>query len=316
MGPKPRRQNRKQRRAEERERQLRTGPEISYWLVAFLDLLGYRGVLDEMDVLPLPADPGGVAQITQALARAMRIRRRLHAAFEQFMKGYDLAPADELQELPPDLRDLATPLRATRLVKATGPDHYVVAASLAPSKLNFPMRSVYAAVVAAASGMLIQLAMGANDATDTLPLRGGIDIAAGAIGMPENFLYTPALTRAYLLEGSAKYPRTLIGERVVDLIEQVLKLPNDDMRSVHARQVAERLKNMFFTDRDGKLVLDFYGPVMRETLETDFARDIGRKAWKYATSAEQLYRQLGDQHVTEKYEWLAAYMAERRKLWE
>jgi hypothetical protein len=315
--PKPPRANRKARRAEAQRAAQQAAPVVSYWMVAFLDLLGYRQVLGDLDVFPMPEDEAGSDRMRAALGRAARLRRRLHDSFSQFVVAERGEDAGYLDGIPPQLHAKARSLRAIQLVQSPGPDHYILAASLAPSSTNFPTRAVYTAMGAIASGMLMHLALGSDDPHDTLPLRGGIDIAAGAVLQPENFLYSPALTLAYDLESKqAKYPRTLIGERVQDFLRSVSTMSSVDIDSALASEMAAKIQELFFVDRDGKVALDFYGPVARDLLgNTPLARALAEKAWTYATSAEHIYRAKGDPHVTEKYEWLVAYMRERRRHW-
>jgi hypothetical protein len=309
--------NREQRRAEARRAEQDAAPVVSYWMVAFLDLLGYRQVLADLDVFPMPEDAAGSNRIRAALGRAARLRRRLHDSFSQFIIAERGADADYLDGIPPQLHAKAKSLRATQLVQSPGPDHYIIAASLAPTSTNFPTRAVYAAIGAIATGMLMHLAIGSDDPHDTLPLRGGIDIAAGAVLQPENFLYSPALTRAYDIESKvAKYPRTLIGDRVQGFLRLVSNMPSIDVDSALAREMAAKIQELFFVDRDGQVALDFYGPVARDLFgNTALARTLAERAWTYATSAERIYRAQGNPQVTEKYEWLVAYMAERRRHW-
>jgi hypothetical protein len=293
----------------------RGNKDLSFWMVAFMDLLGYRSLLNGFDVFPFPTEAVELARVREALAKAVHVRQRLHTSLEAFLKGNELAP-DLEAEVPVHLRDLVRSVRSIRLISSPGPDHYILAASLARSELNFPVRSAYTLVIAAASGMLVQLARGADDPTDTLPLRGGIDIAAGIVGPPDNFLYSPSVVRAYELEGEARYPRTLIGARVVDFVRSVSEMPGADLPAQHARDIAQRMQTMFFVDSDGKVALDFYGEAIRETFGVEPARTLAHKAWDYARAAESTARSQGKPKITEKYEWLLAYMEPRRKIWD
>jgi len=285
-------------------------------MVAFVDLMGYRDVLRTLDVLPLPEDEKEQRVMTKALARASHLQNRLHRSFEEFLKTHDRADPDILREMPPGFRPAFDAMRATRILRAGGPDNYMMAASLTPSPTNFPTRAAYALVASTAGGMLMHLAIGSDDPADSLPLRGGIDVAAGGIVPPARFPYTPALSKAYELESKdADYPRTLIGERALDFLNVVAQQHVSDIQTAHARQVAERVQSMFFRDEDGKMALDFYGEIARETFG-DPARVMGQKAWTYATAAERVARERGDAKVVGKYERLIAYMEPRRRHWK
>lgn len=310
------RKNRKQAgRATSHHQSDQSNEELSFWMVAFMDLLGYRTLLNDFDVFPLPTEAADVARIRAALERAVRVRQRLHASFDTFLQGYELAP-DLEAEVPDHIRDLVRSVRSVRLISSPGPDHYILAASLARSEANFPARSAYKLVVAAAVGMLVQLARGADDPADTLPLRGGIDIAAGIVGQPDNFLYSPSVVRAYELEGDACYPRTLIGPRVLDFFRSVSEKSGADLPTQHAKDIAQRMQPMFFVDSDGKIALDFYGEAIRETLGAEPARMLAHKAFDYARAAESIARSRGEPKIAKKYEWLLSYMEPRRRLWD
>jgi hypothetical protein len=291
------------------------GPTVSIWAVAFLDLLGYRSVLSEMDVFPLPERPEGVELLTKAFARAVHFRQRLLAGINDFMAGA-LRASSGLESLPENVRRQVENLRRVRTIHAPGPDHVILACSLAPAPEHYPIRAVYNLVAASAVAMLVQLAIGADDPEDTLPLRGGIDIAPGGLyGTPE-FLFSPAVTRAYELESDhAVYARIIAGDRVGAFLQASMVTQGDDVLSNVERSTSERIRGMFFEDLDGWLTLDFLGEVMRQTLDHETAKEMVAKAWKFATSKLKDVRAQRKQHVAAKYAWLVEYMRPRLGIW-
>jgi len=295
----------------------RSDESITMWMVVFLDILGYRGILAAMDQVPLPTeDPARALAVNAALGRAVNFRRRLLTSVTQFLQGSETAGDEVFNEVPPHLRKLSEGWRKVKLITTPGPDHFVLATSLSPSPENFPLRSIYAILTAAASAALVQLALGGDDPLDSLPLRGGIDIAPGAYIAPENILYSPAVVSAYELEShEADYPRIVAGKRVRSFLQAVIQNPNTDLESNYARILAERVNGMLFQDSDGKLALDFYGPVIRDTLGDEPSRTIGRRAWAYAQKALAVHRASGNTKLIAKYERLVEYMGPRVALW-
>ena len=172
MGKKNRR-TKKRSRGNKESRQ--SGEMICYWVVAFLDLLGYRSVLDKIDVLPAFSESSEMQAREEGFARAIRFRRRLIHEIRSFLASVSEAP--DLSRAPQQVRSMVGSWHKARLIQSPGPDHIILACSLMPKSGHFPLRGIYNLVGAAAAAMLIQLSLGADDPDDTLPLRGGIDLA-------------------------------------------------------------------------------------------------------------------------------------------
>jgi hypothetical protein len=304
------------KKASSRKKTRRPDAAISFWAVAFLDLLGYRSTLARFDAFPLPTDPEQANALQYAFARAVHFRRRLLGGIQQFMDGSGSAPRLDLSRLPPSLRRMGERWRKVKILHSPGPDHIVLGCSLAPRLDHFPMRAVYTLVSTVAAASLLHLMIGADDADDTLPLRGGIDVAAGELMTPEQFLYSPALTRAYDLERTqAIYPRTVVGERFVGLLSSQVSNPDADPESQYNRALAKGVASMLFKDKDGAIVVDFLGPTLRRQQSASFARSLASRAWTYARDAYSAARKRGDYKVLMKYAWLIDYMGPRLQSW-
>lgn len=290
-----------------------SGPRISYWVVAFLDLLGYRSVLEKIDVFPL--GPEVIPNVEQAFKRAIQFRRRLLDGIENLLaRNEDSLP--DLSHLPEADQQMAATWRKAKLIKSPGPDHIVLACSLMPEVEHFPIRAVYDLVTAAAGAMLIQLSLGATNPEDTLPLRGGIDLAAGMFLEPEDFLYSPALTRAYDLEHKeAIYARTIAGRRLIHYLDSEANVNAADQTGQIQRSLAEQIRGLFFQDRDGLMVLDFMSPDLAAITEPGLGHDTVREAWLFARAAHNRARAAGDYVVASKYAWLIDYMRPRLSAW-
>ena len=289
---------------------------ISFWVVAFLDLLGYRSTLARFDTFPLPNNPEDARALQYAFARAVHFRRRLLAGIQQFIKGSRSVSSPAFARAPKSLRTLAQGWRKVKILSSPGPDHIVLSCSLAQRADHFPMRAVHTLVTATAAASLLQLMIGGDNPDDTLAIRGGIDVAAGEMMTPENFLYSPALTRAYDLESkTAIYPRTVVGERFVGLLASEVSSPAADPESGYSKALAKRVMSMLFEDKDGAVVVDFLGPELRHHLLPSFARSLAAKAWTYARGAYSAARKRGDYKVLMKYAWLIDYMGPRLGAW-
>lgn len=303
-------------RARRNEASPHSGQMICYWVVAFLDILGYRSVLEQIDVLPAFSESKEMRALEEGFGRAIRFRRRLIHEVNSFLASVNEPP--DLSRVPQQARSMVGSCHRTRLIQSPGPDHIILACSLQSDSGHFPLRGIYNLVGAVAAAMLIQLSLGADDPNDTLPLRGGIDLALGTLLQPENFLYSPALTRAYDLESKkAIYPRAIAGQRLIDFLDSHVEAQGSSPETGFQRSLAERTRNMFFKDRDGEIVLDFLGSEVRENLGRDqkIAYEVASSAWQYVQRARAQTVDAGDEGVAAKYTWLVEYMTPRIPAW-
>jgi hypothetical protein len=292
------------------------GATLSLWAVAYLDLLGYRTVLSQMDLFPIPTRPQDLKVLSDAFVRAVHFRQRLIGQTNQFMESA-LRDPPELESFPRDVQDRVLRVRRARMIQSPGPDHVILACPLAADPAHFPIRAVYNLVVGSAITMLVQLAMGSEDLEDTLPLRGGIDIAPGGLYGDPEFLFSPAVASAYELESQdAVYARIIAGDRVRAFLEESMLTKGDNVEAKVERSTSERIRRMFFHDFDGWLTLDFLGEAMAQTLDHEPAKPMIAKAWRFVT-LKLKYSQGQRQHrIAAKYAWLVHYMRPRLALWE
>jgi hypothetical protein len=279
-------------------------------------MLGYRSILDRLDVFPLPEHEDGLTTLTKDFARAVRMRRRLTRQVEEFLQGIT-GRSETLEELPLELREFAYSFQRANTLVQTGPDHLVLATALSKAADHFPMRGVYNTVAATAAAMLYQLALGADCPEDSLPLRGGIEMAAGAFVQPECFVYSPALTFAYDLESKkAIYPRTLAGVRFLKFLEVQSTEATTTFSDGYEAQLARKVRSFFFNDADGEVALDFMGESVRQNIsDPDLAKTLAERAWMFMLGALRAAKERGDQKVALKYEWLSDYMSPRLGFW-
>ena len=117
---------------------------MSYWVVAFLDLLGYRSILNEFDNFPLPPDGPQRDAASRALGRAIHLRRRLLKVIHEFIEEMAVPLEFPGHEPSQEYHRLASSLRQIKLVRAAGPDHVIIACSLMPQPGHNWIRALYA----------------------------------------------------------------------------------------------------------------------------------------------------------------------------
>lgn len=290
-------------------------PYISNWIVGFLDMLGYRSVLSAFDAYPLPQDPAEQERLGRALGRAVKLRRRLLKQADALATEVGDLP-DEVKLVSPAQRKDFMEARKVHLIKDPGPDHIVLGTSLAPTAVHFPARGVYALLTNAALLTLMQLWIGGDDPELALPLRGGIALAPGMEAPQEKFLYSPALTCAYLLESeTAKVPRIVVQDRVVEFLDAITHSNDPSTKGRIERTLAIRARALIVTDSDGKYILDFYGEALAKVINEKFSAEMSAKARKFVSDNLSEARTKDNPGIVSKYEYLHKYMEERAKFW-
>jgi len=285
---------------------------MSSWVVSYLDILGYRSLLHKIDLPPDFETEEQRRVVEQAFIPPIRLRRRLITLVRRSIEG--LSEPANLDHIPRESRKIVADWHKAKVMRWDGPDNIVLATSLENRPGHFPIRGLYNLIVTVASTMIIQLSLGADDPNQTLPVRGGIDLAIGTVLQPENFLYSAAYLRAYCIEcQKAIYPRTVAGERLMDYLNH---LSGDSMEIRYHNTLVTRIRSMFFQDMDGSIVLDFLGDAVRESLgQSRDGTNLVANAWNYVKAAYAAHRESGDERLIAKYEWLIDYMKPRLRSW-
>ncbi|HET6333273.1 MAG TPA: hypothetical protein VFG30_08675, partial [Polyangiales bacterium] len=157
----------------------KTGWEVTYWVVAFLDLMGYSNVLNGLDEFGPSRDGIDQEKYAAAYGRAHKIRKRFHA----FLKPKPQDVTGELpwvDGIPESVKRLVLHSRRMRVIEAPGADHMVLILSMSPEVDHYPWRAFVAMLTTVSIAMIVQLAIGDEEPDNGLPVRGGIDVAPGS----------------------------------------------------------------------------------------------------------------------------------------
>ena len=125
-------------------------------------------------------------------------------------------------------------------------------ACLGDQEVKCHMNGIFAILGLAGTMCLLGLAGGH-------PVRGGIEIAWGAMLHPGE-LYGPAVARAYALESEvAQYPRIVVGAETYKFICAHSTSTAQDPFSQNDRQLATQCLDMLWQDADGNLAVHYLG---------------------------------------------------------
>jgi hypothetical protein len=301
------------------------------WVVAFLDILGYRSLLKaaSLQLLRPPPERPSPEVAKAALERAIRVRRDFIRRADDFIDTMLRSTSSMPAEIDRSRIEIfAAMWSKLALRSARFSDTLLLYTSLAASNEG-PMTSLYSILLGCAMLQIIQLQRGAEDISDTLPLRGAIDVDFGievadyleGDSLPRNrhisepTLYSPALAQAYELEQcQAEYPLIIVSEQFLAMLNAYLHIEEVDLRTKAQKVLANRAAEFLHQDLDGAYFVDFMGPAVRQ-IASDEHRAFVARAWVYVKKAVTFHRERRDFKLARKYVWLADYMSERLKDW-
>lgn len=313
-------------------------PRVAFWAVAYLDILGYRQILKEMSSRILELKEGEKIdgpRIAAAAERSIKIRRELIGIMQTYKRAAESIPARQVPGVPPEIQAMRAQWSALRVRMAHFSDSIMLYMSLGEKREHdIAMPHLHTMLVGCCGAQLLQLARGADDVRDTLPLRGAMDVDMGVeypdrldgavepTGEEKNHpelmqFYSAALARAYEVEQTeAVYPRVVVTEQFLKMLDTHA---NDesrlDLKGTVNRQYAEKSGGLLTQDGDGFWFVDFMGPGFRELSKDERQRQPAEEAWKYVKAAYELHRSARNHALARKYLWLRDYMRPRLSLW-
>jgi hypothetical protein len=284
---------------------------VGYWAVAYLDLMGYRGLLRAADVYPLPTERAEQEVLTRKAVRPFHFRRRFVDGIKAFQDGAREGPPDpRLAALPASFQELARQWRAVRIKTYAVGDFVAMEMALTPDLRHFPARALDTILTAICASSLMQLWAGGNDLNDTLPIRGGVDVGVGAVF--ERELYSAALAKAVELEEQASVPRVLAGEHLLGYIDSMARADGADLTTGHMRELAMGIRGFLAEDPDDrKIFVDFLGERFRNRAAVPTGQV--EAAWRFVQKALAAFAD--NPKLLPKYQWLDRYFRSRLHLW-
>jgi hypothetical protein len=275
---------------------------IGHYLVALIDILGQKEKL--LELKDLPAFPEEHKRFIETLKDTYGVVETFRNAFDTFFQRF-LSDSSKGFPLPAPLRQQFADLRVTSVKTQRFADTVIVYASLRTDAGNVPLNGVFAALLACSSTFLATLAGG-------FPCRGGIDIGLAA-ELHEGEIYGPALNSAYDLERRvAQYPRIVVGQGVIDYLNQYAKVQGDDTMAKYMRALAQRCLALLAKDDNGHPFLDVLGEGHKNVVGSDVLKDIIPEAYAFVVEQAKQAEKNDDRKLASRYALLRQYFEARR----
>jgi hypothetical protein len=267
---------------------------LGHHLVGFLDVLGQREKFRQLEIPKTPEDHARVGQVLRETAGFVSdLRNTFQSNFKAFEAGISTGPLGMLGSMEPKFVGFS--------------DSFVMSVALRNDRGDLiPMVSVFASLSAAATVMLTSLA-------GRHALRGGMDVGlATELGAGE--IYGTALERAYLLEcQSAQYPRIVIGDELWKYLSAALVRFETDAapNAKVVKAIVKKIMQLISTDTDGKRILDYLGPVLKELMKPGDVKVMVQPAYDFVAAEQERLSSMADKKLGERYAFLRRYFESR-----
>lgn len=286
---------------------MKNDPELNYWAVAFIDLLGQNAKLAQMTHLPTSQEETehfkGLFQETFAA---------INDLYELFESNFEkLSYKKTSIELPPDIsEEQFAKLRTGKVSFQRFSDGLVAFVSLKKTNDILPMNGISALL--GTLGILFPAFLAKR-----IPLRCGVDVGIG-MEMNPNELYGPAVRNAYHMESRiAQYPRIVLGKEIMSYMSDYIpKMPDGTHEVSLSKVLAKHWLDRCIEDVDGYPILNYLGHhFLTDVHGKEINRYIYEEALKFIIAELNQHKANQDTKLAFRYVLLHDYFQYHRKNW-
>ncbi len=282
--------------------------KINYYLVAYIDILGQGAKLSKINKLPKTKEEK--EEFNKLLNDTADNVKKLHEVFQSYFDGFkEIRPEikEKLESWTQEMRDKFKKSKEIKLKYLYFSDTVVLYFPLDKETNVAPLGSVYAALTSAASTFLIML-------SEKTPLRGAINIGIGT-ELKNSGIYGPILQNLHCLESKvAEYPRVIIGDELIQMIEDYDKetIDETDIYKTINKSLIPNINELIKIDSDKIRILNYLNKSMADAFEakrTEFYKKIK------SFTDEQLKEYKGNEKLYNRYKKLRSYIRKNRSNW-
>ena len=230
-----------------------------------------------------------------------------------FLKYFEAAQRcsipDKIDALPDDARSMFHRIRYARVKVERFSDTFVFSSAIPNEYGDVSVVPVANLVGACCMAMLVSLAA-------RQPVRGGLTVGMGA-ELEDRSFYGPALARAHQLESEiAGYPRIVVCEEVLDLLNETQVYSSDRLVNQAMRAISLNCRSKLCQDVDGCWIVDFLGKSARDEFGGDNQLlDTVRLAYQFVSAQASNYKAERKGKLALRYYLLQHYIESRLPLW-
>lgn len=276
---------------------------LSYYLVAYIDLLGQSDEL--LKITHLPQNEEEEKAVLTAIKNSAIKVRAVRSAFGGLIKSAAETTQEGLNAVVPEHHAAFLSLRSIRVTHRGFSDSIVITVPLfageEPEGTARGVTGVWTVLFGIAGISLVALSLG-------VPMRAGIEVGLG-LDVFEDEVYGPVIVDAYNLESMvADYPRSVIGPKLLNYLAEVRALPPRAPFSRYAIKQAADCDLLIHKDPDdGRPMLHILSPALTETAPQLAEFRAPAEAW--IESQLRRFQDDGNEKLAGRYSRLVKYFA-------
>ncbi len=274
---------------------------FGYYFVAFVDLLGQRDKLKNLNSLPENKDCPEYRIFIDTIKETVVAVKDLQSHCKMFFDTFEITKNESPFKDKPELEKL----NKTQIKFQNFSDGLVIYIPLMPKGDYSPMRGLYAALAACGGLFLISLA-------GKKPIRIGISIGIGT-EINNNEIYGKVVADAYEAESIlAEYPRILIQNEVVDYLTSYANQNCEDNNLIckFESTVAEACLKLLSNDFDGRIILNYLGDYFKNNMMNGIDANIYHEAYHYVHQQLINHQKTQNTKLAFRYSLLHGYFHE------
>lgn len=271
------------------------------YCISFIDMLGQRDALRGHGLLPAASSETGKTAVDRVLRDSIHPTLKLQKNVEDMVKALSPNQNSPIRmSLSEKDRAIFDEAQLKRVETQYWSDGFVRFVCLGDVAIKCPLLGITELFQFSGYFCLLGLAQ-------RHPVRGAIDIAWG-VELPHGGLYGPVVANAYELESQvAQYPRIVVGQRVVDFIEEELTKNGDDSFTRANRAWAELCRGMLLKDTDGHWIIHYLGTTFQHSVTNTMHLFIHDKARAFVVTQLQEHQKRKDNKLELRYSQLLNY---------
>lgn len=291
------------------------GVKFCYYAVAFIDILGQKERLQQLTDLPKMGEDREkfLNSLKKTYGYVAMTRQDIMSFFESSVTSIE---NDSIWEKhSPETKKSVMKWRTSKPRFAHISDTIIMYTPLVNEDFVHNLCTIQSMIYSVSSTMLLSLARG-------IPLRGGIEIGLAG-DFPDIGLYGPAIYETHDLENRvAQYPRIVVGESLIDLLdkwergdEELARNVGDVLTALNIR-FATVIKSFLCEDVDGRPILNFMGSEMRkEVAKSGTPMEIAQNGFDFVIRECERFKKEKNEKLAFRYTLLADYISSHLPNW-
>lgn len=276
---------------------------IGYYFVAFIDIVGQRDRLKQWVKLPSnDVEKKNVARILLDTSEYVKdLRGQFNTLFEAAAK-----PTGLLDRLKPEQRAWLEQRKKTILWRRGFSDSYFMTVPCwYESSWGAHSLAIYSSLFSICGLFIWALAR-------KRPFRGAVEVGLGTEISKEE-VYGPVNVRVFELEKDAGYPRIIVGNGLLNHLDDLEKRCPDTLEGKHTKHSIQDCRKLITTDHTNTPILDPMGEGVK-SVPGAVAPEMIEHAYKFVVSQEEFFSK-SDQTLHGYYSHLRKYCESRLALW-